>query len=106
MFHGPGIFVGVIGFFILSAFLLTYRLIIDYERAPDIRACLFKTAHYFIRRFFRIYLVFVLFWTIAFVFPKKLGQTMGVLPKSGNFTPYMDGIALYSTGRTHVCSLN
>ena len=63
------------GFFLLSSFLLTYRLMAELLAAnssansskyANIGKILSK---YFIRRFFRIYLVFVVFCTIIKVFP-------------------------------------
>ncbi len=57
-----GFYFGVIAFFLLSAFLLTYRLIIQYEAANfNFRKILQITINYFITRFFRIYVTFVIF---------------------------------------------
>ena len=63
------------GFFLLSSFLLTYRLMGELLAAPSSTnsskyANIGKIiSKYFIRRFFRIYLVFVVFCTIIKVFP-------------------------------------
>ena len=47
---------GVVNFFLLSSFLLTYRLIIQFENAALNRASILQTIiNYFISRFFRIY---------------------------------------------------
>ena len=60
-----GFYFGVISFFLLSAFLLTYRLIIQYEAANyHIRSILQVTVNYFITRFFRIYATLVIFCLI------------------------------------------
>ncbi len=59
---------GVPTFFLLSAFLLTYRLIIQYESANyNIRTILRVTANYFITRFFRIYATLVVFCLVHHV---------------------------------------
>jgi len=54
------------GFFILSSFLLTYRLIIDYSKANTlVHNILMTTFKFFIRRFFRIYIPVVFFCTLV-----------------------------------------
>ena len=54
------------GFFILSSFLLTYRLIIDYSKANTlVHNILLTTFKFFIRRFFRIYIPVVFFCTLV-----------------------------------------
>ena len=56
-----GFHLGVIGFFILSSFLLTYRLIKQYESAQSINNIARITINYAIMRFFRIYIPFVIY---------------------------------------------
>ena len=57
-----GFYFGVISFYLLSAFLLTYRLVIQYDSAGfDIRFIIRITINYFITRFFRIYVTYVIF---------------------------------------------
>ena len=56
-----GFFLGVIGFFILSSFLLTHRLIKQYENAKNIHQIINITINYFIMRFFRIYVPYMIF---------------------------------------------
>ena len=56
---------GVMMFFQLSAFLLTYRLIAQYDEAgQNVRKIAQVTINYFIMRFFRIYVIFCLFCAI------------------------------------------
>jgi peptidoglycan/LPS O-acetylase OafA/YrhL len=67
VFDGAGLRIGVYGFFVMSAFLLTYRLLIDFEKAlssSSYRKIILITAHYSIRRVFRIYLPFLVYWTM------------------------------------------
>ena len=60
-----GFYFGVIAFFLLSAFLLTYRLIIQYEAANyKLHTIIQVTVNYFITRFFRIYVTLVIFCVI------------------------------------------
>lgn len=53
----------IAGFFMLSAFLLTYRLLKDFNK-PNSNVLLF-TLQYAVRRFFRIYVVVAIFATAA-----------------------------------------
>lgn len=50
---------GISGFFLLSAFLLTYRLIKDFEKPNS--SLILSVIQYAIRRFFRIYVTAILF---------------------------------------------
>jgi peptidoglycan/LPS O-acetylase OafA/YrhL len=60
-----GYYFGVVLFFLLSAFLLTYRLIIQYEAANyNIHKIIQVTINYLITRFFRIYATLVIFCII------------------------------------------
>jgi peptidoglycan/LPS O-acetylase OafA/YrhL len=53
---------GIGGFFMLSAFLLTYRLLEDLNKTSiQPQAILLHVSKYFIRRLFRIYFVYVIF---------------------------------------------
>ena len=58
---------GLPGFFILSSFLLTYRLLAECSNSNKLILVLAK---YFIRRFFRIYIVFFIYCTIWTLMPK------------------------------------
>lgn len=51
---------GIAGFFMLSAFLLTYRLLEDFHKATNPRQCLLFILKYFIRRFCRIYVTYII----------------------------------------------
>ena len=55
-----GLLFGVNAFFLLSAFLLTYRLIVQYENAGNnLKKLVEVTIKYMVVRFFRIYAPFV-----------------------------------------------
>ncbi len=56
-----GFYLGVIGFFLLSSFLLTYRLLVQYEKAVTYHEIFKITINYFITRLFRIYVPFISF---------------------------------------------
>ena len=63
-----GFFFGVTVFFELSAFLLTYRMLVQYESfATQPMKCLQATIKFFVMRFFRIYVTFVIFCAIDVV---------------------------------------
>jgi peptidoglycan/LPS O-acetylase OafA/YrhL len=72
------------GFFILSSFLLTYRLLEDYskgedeeeERTTTIHHLLRVSLKFFIRRFFRVYLPYALFCTLVTVSPEYAGGNL------------------------------
>ena len=86
LFHNVGYFYGVLNFFILSSFLLTYRLFTDLTKTngtqKQISLVILK---YFIRRFFRIYVPFVFFTTIVcFVWPQMGGHAYFQYPSWWN----------------------
>jgi peptidoglycan/LPS O-acetylase OafA/YrhL len=60
-FNLTGYFIGVVGFFILSSFLLTYRLLIEFHDENKSNQIPLITIKYFIRRFFRIYLPYIFY---------------------------------------------
>jgi peptidoglycan/LPS O-acetylase OafA/YrhL len=65
-FDGTGYYVGVISFFILSAFLLTYKMFGQMMKSNGSKKeIIFIILKYFIRRFFRIYIPYVVFCVYA-----------------------------------------
>jgi peptidoglycan/LPS O-acetylase OafA/YrhL len=59
-FFMTGYYIGVIGFFLLSSYLLTYRLLEEvYTNGTNLIQILLIVVKYFIRRFFRIYVPYV-----------------------------------------------
>ena len=82
-------FTGVPAFFQLSAFLLTYRLLVQYEqigaRVPLI------TFKYFVTRFFRIYVTFVAYCAIAYIYESC------VFPEDTALGQRLISVALMST---------
>jgi peptidoglycan/LPS O-acetylase OafA/YrhL len=93
--------IGVYGFFVLSAFLLTYRLMIDFAQADSFTTCLKKLAKYSIRRFFRIYLVFLIFWTLL-SFGPAIFRGYYEVKKYANYT---DGLVLKSVGQNYLWTI-
>lgn len=53
---------GVAGFFMLSAFLLTYRLLNELQNISEPKRVVLSIAKFFIRRFTRIYLYYIMFY--------------------------------------------
>ena len=92
--------IGVVGFFVLSAFLLTYRLMIDFDNAKTTRICLIRAVQYVIRRFFRIYLVFVIYWTLVKFGPHIFKGYFG-----NGYSKYLNGLILSSIGSNHLWTI-
>lgn len=69
-FAAIGPFYGVIGFFVLSSFLLTYRLLCDltHESVNTLSKINVIIQKYFIRRFFRVYVPFFVYSFYYFIF--------------------------------------
>lgn len=78
IFEQVGNYIGVSGFFELSSFLLTYRLLKDFDRSINSN---FDTAivvlKYAVKRFFRIYVTFVIYVTILKTNEKLFGGIWG-----------------------------
>lgn len=73
LFISIGNFIGVSGFFALSSFLLTYRLLKDFDKAKTAREECLIILKYAIKRFFRIYLTFFVYVTFIQIDPKFFG---------------------------------
>jgi peptidoglycan/LPS O-acetylase OafA/YrhL len=95
IFYATGYYIGVNGFFILSAFLLTYRLMVDMQRASSLGIRLIRIIQYAVRRFFRIYLVFAIFLTLVCHGPDALKD---LLRGSLNSWHYKSGLLLGFAG--------
>jgi peptidoglycan/LPS O-acetylase OafA/YrhL len=90
--NGIGYRIGVLGFFMLSAYLLTYRLLIDFDAVATHRDRFIIILQYFIRRLFRIYLPFIIFWTVFRVYiPSYIG---GLALHRAYTEHYWDGLFL------------
>lgn len=92
------------GFFVLSAFLLTYRLLKDYHKvnnsSSNSSSLSLLTLHYFIRRFFRIYVAFAVYSIGAVWGPRFIaGYTYGT------FTPLYILLALGYSGPNHLWTI-
>lgn len=81
----------IAGFFLLSSFLLTYKLIKDLHK-PNVKI-LITFIQYFIRRIFRIYFIFIAFCT-AGIYYRHIFQ--GFL--SGKYTNLYDTLTLGYAG--------
>lgn len=81
------------GFFILSSFLLTYRLLNDFSRSMpfSIKHLTLTTLKFLIRRFFRVYMPFFVLSTAVTMSPKYLG---GGWP----YKPWWEMITLKNVG--------
>ena len=92
----------IAGFFMLSAFLLTYRLLKDFTKADrNPKQYLLHILNYIIRRFIRIYIYYVLFYAAAKYGPDWVGG-LG----SYRFGQKMSHIMLLgSTGRNHLWTI-
>ena len=66
-----GLLFGVIGFFLLSAFLLTFRLIKQYENTSSPQELFKITVNYFVTRTFRIYIPYVCYVAIQTFLSEK-----------------------------------
>ena len=82
-FYLTGYFIGVVGFFILSSFLLTYRLLIEFHDENKSNQISLITLKYFIRRFFRIYLPYIFY--VSLVKSVSFIKFHGKLPYSSSW---------------------
>lgn len=99
IFKGLGYFVGVIGFFFLSSFLLTYRLVLDLERKRDITGKMKVIAAYLIRRICRVYFPFVVFCALLKWNQKLFG---GYFVRYSSFVSL---ITLQNVGHNHLWTI-
>ena len=95
---------GVAGFFMLSAFLLTFRLLEELNNAQNqqkSQQLILIIIKYFIRRFFRIYLVYLLFFLVFKYGPKRLSEHEFI-----NYNVSFDQIIrLGNSGRNHLWTI-
>jgi peptidoglycan/LPS O-acetylase OafA/YrhL len=110
-----GTYIAVVGFFIMSSFLLTYKTLNDlfkirvYENT--MRQVVLIVVQYFVRRFFRIYIPFVVYVTlvkyVSDVFGGFLLLTDGFeKAKSGAFSSWSDLVQLNNTvGFNHLWTI-
>jgi peptidoglycan/LPS O-acetylase OafA/YrhL len=103
-FRQTGYFIGVVGFFVLSSFLLTHRLMIDFERAKSAKMCIIRVIQYAIRRFFRIYLVVIIYWSLVHFGPNIFNQGITAFPGLSH-TDYIDGLILSHFGRNQLWTI-
>ena len=95
-----GLFIGVFGFFLLSAFLLTYRLFYELNQTDDIgwSEILLIVKKYFVRRFFRIYIPFVIFTSMIHFVSRKIGGWAG-------HSSWFSMVTLQSSGETYLWTI-
>ncbi|CAF0755120.1 unnamed protein product [Brachionus calyciflorus] len=81
VFNWSAVYIGVFGFFVLSALLLTYKMLNDFKKSQsfyDIITIIFK---YLIRRFFRIYMPFAFFaLCLNFEITKGYTKNLNTIP--------------------------
>lgn len=63
----------IAGFFMLSAFLLTFRLLEDFRKCQNLKSIIICTLKYFTRRFVRIYIYYLFYCSLAILCPKWIG---------------------------------
>lgn len=77
---------GLAGFFLLSSFLLTYRLCDELEKTPlRSKQTALIISKYFIRRFMRIYVVYFVYCTLFTVLPFLLPRNFLQIVKKNRF---------------------
>jgi peptidoglycan/LPS O-acetylase OafA/YrhL len=95
-------YLAMVGFFLLSAFLLTYRLLIDFSKNNYLNA----TLKYFIRRFFRIYLVYVVFCSLLKYGPNKIQYYFaGFRGSKESYPSWYELITITNTGSNHLWTI-
>jgi peptidoglycan/LPS O-acetylase OafA/YrhL len=92
-----GYFVAVIGFFILSSFLLTYNLFKDFKESRNGKEEFFCTIKYILRRFFRIYLSFVVFCALIKI--PEYGRIIGGV--YAHYNTFLNLITLQKVDEIH-----
>lgn len=91
----------IAGFFMLSAFLLTYRLLNDFYKAEKFQEFIIELVKYIIRRFFRIYVFYVLFFTIF----KYFLPFIPAIHSDVFQTNYFDFLTLKYPGMSHLWTI-
>lgn len=97
-----GYFIGVAGFFVLSSFLLTYRMMKEFYRENSFLSCISIVIQYAIRRFFRIYIPYFIFCTAVKFGPKYVGGNYNYWGSSGGYNSWYDLVTLNSPGKNHL----
>ena len=95
---------GVSGFFMLSAFLLTYRLLEELnnsENQPKRGRIILIIVKYFIRRFFRIYLVYFIFIIVIKCSPRFIIE----LSQFEYTSSFLQMVLLGNTGLNHLWTI-
>ncbi|CAF1095127.1 unnamed protein product [Brachionus calyciflorus] len=98
-FIKAGYFIGVLGFFVLSSFLLTFRMIKDFNKSKNFNEILEIIFKYFIRRLFRIYIPFFIFVTLIKIGPNCV---KGIYTR---FNSWFGLITLESPGFNHLWTI-
>jgi peptidoglycan/LPS O-acetylase OafA/YrhL len=97
------------GFFVLSSFLLTYRLLTELRKASSLKQELSIVLKYCVRRFFRIYLVFVFIVTVFKYGPKITKGNYQYIqpppPLTDNFASWKTIVTLNDVGYNHLWTI-
>jgi peptidoglycan/LPS O-acetylase OafA/YrhL len=111
VFMFNGLYLGVTGFFVLSAFLLTHKMLQDIFKIREnlVKNAALLVVQYFVRRFFRVYLPFVVYVTLVKCVDDVFGgvyiKKKGFKPNPGFFTSWLDLVLLKFHGNNHIWTL-
>lgn len=93
------------GFFVLSSFLLTYRLLVEFNKKSNLlKDSLLIVIQYAVRRFFRIYVVYFLFCLAVHYGPYYIGGYFHYYYGSF-YAPFLSMVTLQSSGYNHLWTI-
>lgn len=93
--------VGVYGFFVLSSFLLTYRLLKEFQ---DKKAVPISILNYFIRRLFRVYIPFFIYVTAVKFGPRIIGGHINY-HEHLYYSSWISLVSLNTDGSSHLWTI-
>ena len=105
-FRMTGYYIGVNGFFILSAFLLTYRLLNHFknEKENSFKNNFLVVLKYSIRRIFRVYFPFV-FYVFLIKFESNLKWGGSTQDQPGAYNTFLNITSLQNAGLNHLWTI-
>ena len=98
MFSWWGHYTGVMGFFILSSFLLTYKMQHDFDVAKSRQQLILIVLQFMIKRFFRIYIVVFVFCLLNY-FVTYNYSCFNVIISIRNFSDLIDILGMEVSGK-------
>lgn len=93
--------VGVYGFFVLSSFLLTYRLLKEFQEKKTVTISILN---YFIRRLFRVYVPFFIYVTAAKFGPRVIGGHINY-HEHLYYSSWISLVSLNTDGSSHLWTI-